>query len=74
VGTGPQIGRGVSLIGNFSDTDIKPPLMFPTPLKFTAGEELGVYLTTTAGAAQAASDLAPGDVEIGLIERVVILE
>jgi len=48
--------------------------MFPTPLKFTAGEELGVYLTTTAGAAQAASDLAPGDVEIGLIERVVILE
>jgi len=68
--TSAQIGRGVGLIGNFSDTDGKFPLFFPQPMKFVAGEELGVYLATVAGPAQAASDLLVADVEIGLIEKV----
>jgi len=68
--TSAQIGRGVSLIGNFSDIDGKFPLMFPQAMKFLAGEELGVYLVTEAGPAQAASDLLVADVEIGLIEKV----
>jgi len=65
-----QIARGLSVIGNYSDTDGKPPLFFDPPLKFAAGEELGVYITTTAGSSQSASDLLIADLEVGLIERV----
>jgi len=65
-----QFARGLSLIGNFSDVDGKPPLFFDPPLVFAPGEELGVYITTAAGASQSASDLAAADLEIGLIERV----
>lgn len=68
--TAAVIGRGLSLIGNKSDVDIKPPLMFPTPIAFGEGEELNVYITTTAGAGQSASDLLVADVEIGLIAVV----
>ncbi len=65
-----QIARGLSLIGNFSNVDGKKPLMFDPPLVFGAGEELSLYVTTIAGAAQNLSDLAVADLEIGLIERV----
>jgi hypothetical protein len=65
-----QIGRGISLVGNMSTVDMKPAFMFPEPILFNDGEELNIYLTTTAGASQSASDLAVADVEIGLIARV----
>lgn len=65
-----QFARGLSLIGNFSDVDGKPPLFFDPPLLFTPGEELGIYITTTAGSSQSASDLAAADLEIGLVERI----
>ena len=65
-----QIARGLSIIGNFSDVDHKLPMLFDPPLTFAAGEELGIYLSTTAGSSQSASDLAAADTEIGLIERV----
>lgn len=62
--------RGLSLIGSFSDIDGKPPLFFDPPLLFTPGEELGIYITTAAGASRSAASLAAADLEIGLIERV----
>ena len=65
-----QFARGYSLIGNHSSIDGKLPMLFDPPLTFTPGEELGVYITTTAGASQSASSLAVADLEIGLIERV----
>jgi len=65
-----QFARGYSLIGNHSDVDQKPPLLFSPPLVFKSGEELGVYVVTTAGAAQNLSDLAAADLELGLIQRV----
>lgn len=65
-----EFARGVSLVGNFSAVDQKPPLLLDPPLVFVPGEELGVYVTTTAGPSQSASDLAAADLEIGLIERV----
>jgi len=67
-----QIARGLSLIGNFSDVDGKPPLFFDPAITFGPGEELGIYLTTAAGSAQSASDLEVADLEIGLIERVKV--
>jgi len=65
-----QFGRGLSFLGNFSDVDQKPPLMFDPPLKFTAGDELGVYWTTVAGAGVSSASLAAADLEVGLIQRV----
>lgn len=65
-----QIGRGLSIVGNHSDIDGKPPFLFTPPRKFGVNEELGIYIVTTAGAAQANSDLLIADLEIGLIERV----
>ena len=69
-----QFARGYSLIGNYSSIDGKLPMLFDPPLTFTPGEELGIYITTTAGDSQANSDLAVADLEIGLIERVRLLE
>jgi len=68
--TSVQVGRGIGLIGNYSDVDGKLPLIFPQPMKFLGGEELNVFIATEAGPAQAASDLLVADVEIGLIEKV----
>lgn len=64
------IARGYSLFGNFSDVDQKLPLLFTPPLVFSAGEELGIYVATTAGATVSAASLAAADLEIGLIEKV----
>lgn len=62
------VAEGYSLIGNHSEVDHRPPLMFREPLIFRGGEELGVYLTTT-------ESTSPGSIgvtysEIGLIEKV----
>lgn len=65
-----QIARGYSLFGNFSDVDRKLPLMFEPALTFSAGEELGIYVSTTAGETVSAASLAAADLEIGLIEKV----
>lgn len=69
-GTAALIGRGVSLIGNNSDVDAKPPIIFPEPIIFNDGEELNVYMTVTAGASYSASGLLVADTEIGIIEFV----
>lgn len=67
------IARGYSILGNYSDVDQKPPFMLDPAIVYLAGEELGIYLTTTAGASQSGSDLVVADVEIALIERVIKL-
>lgn len=65
-----QFARGYSLFGNFSDVDGKLPKIFTPALVFASGQELGIYLSCTAGTSQSASSLAAADVEIGLIEHV----
>jgi hypothetical protein len=65
IGNMDLVGEGQSLIGNFSDQDDRPPLIFPTPITFKAGEELGVYLTTTKGGT--GQNIATDEHEIGLI-------
>lgn len=61
-------GQGVSIIGNYSDVDIKKPFMFPKPITFGAGEELNAYIssiivTNTASIPQAGT-------EVGLIMKI----
>lgn len=64
-----QIGVGPSLVGNYSDTDRRPPLIFPEPLTFESGEELSIYLVTQI--ANSGADMLVTDQEIGLICRSV---
>ena len=63
-----MVGEGYSLIGNFSDVDMKMPLFFPTPLVFPPGEELNIYLTTVKGGN--GQNIAVTKHEITLIETV----
>lgn len=67
-----QTAEGFSLIGNLSEYDNNPPLMFPSPLTFVAGDELNIYLTTEAGGA--GQTLEPSEQEIALICKVRRLE
>jgi len=41
-----NIGAGNSIIGNYSHTDSRLPLIFSAPLRFESGEELSVILNT----------------------------
>ncbi|GAI35902.1 unnamed protein product, partial [marine sediment metagenome] len=64
-----QTAEGFTMIGNLSEYDNNPPLMFPVPLTFVAGDELNIYLTTVAGGTSVPI-LATDEQEIGLITRV----
>ncbi|MBA7654274.1 hypothetical protein ES703_62151 [subsurface metagenome] len=63
-----QTAEGFTMIGNLSEYDNNPPLMFPVPLTFVAGDELNIYLTTVAGGT--VPTLAADEQEIALIEKV----
>jgi len=68
----PVIAEGFSLIGNYSWNDKQLPFIFPEPLVFQPGDELGIYLTTEIG--DSAIPLPVDGQEIGLIEKVTRLE
>jgi len=61
-------GLGSSKIGNYSDTDIKKPFMFPKPITFGAGEELNIYITSDI--VTAAASIPQLGAEIGLIMKI----
>lgn len=63
-----QTAEGFTLIGNLSEYDNNPPLMFPVPLTFVAGDELNIYLTTVkTGDGRPIGQTAH---ELALIEKV----
>ena len=64
-----QIGAGSSVVGNFSSTDQRLPLIFPEPLVFEAGEELTVAVTTQIDGTGANYLIA--DQEVALIMKAV---
>lgn len=45
-GLGTYVAGGNSYIGNYSQIDPRPPLLFSEPLLFEAGDELNVYSTS----------------------------
>jgi len=70
-----SVAQGFSLIGNKSEYDLNDPLMFDPPLKFRAGDELNIYVTTVVtGASNSGQDISQALHEICLIERVTRLE
>lgn len=60
--------EGFTLVGNYSEYDNNPPLIFPTPLTFRAGDELGIYVTTVMGGT--GQVITVDEHEICLIEKV----
>jgi hypothetical protein len=60
--------EGFTLIGNGSEYDNNPPLMFPAPLVFAAGDELNVYVTTEKGGT--GQDISLEEQQICLIQKV----
>lgn len=63
-----MIAEGWSPIGNFTDEDAKPPMIFPEALTFKSGDELGVYVVLEVGSSGQA--LSIYEHEIGLIQKV----
>jgi len=68
VAPGTYYGGGVSVIGAFSHTDPRPPLIFTEPLLFEAGDELNIYMSVLEPAG--ASNIPIINQTIALIETV----
>ena len=69
---GTYVGKGISVLGNYSDKDRREPFVLPTPLHFVAGDELKVYIT--AGQGDNTAVLGKAFVEVAMIEKVKITE
>ena len=69
---GTYFGKGISVLGNYSDKDRREPFVLPTPLHFVAGDELKVYIT--AGQGTNAAVLERAFVEVAMIEKVKVAE
>lgn len=63
-----RLGGGQSVIGNYDHIDTRMPYFFTTPLEFTSGEELNVFVTTVEPVD--GSNIAAVNQVIGLIETV----
>jgi len=71
ISDGTYVGRGVSVIGNYTTVDRREPFVPPTPLIFSEGTEVKMFITAEAhGNATIGRKYA----EIGFIERVKITE
>jgi len=67
-GSCDAIAEGFSLVGNFSDADQRPPMMFDPALEFVSGEELTVYLTTAkTGTGQ---NISAAEQEVAFIQQI----
>jgi hypothetical protein len=64
-----QVGAGSSVVGNFSSTDQRLPLIFEEPLTFAPGEELTIAVTSQI--AGSGESILIADQELGLICRGV---
>jgi len=65
---GVNVGKGRSVIGNYSNSDRRLPFMFTEPMSFAAGEELSVVVNTDVLAGSACITVAQG--EVAFIEKV----
>ena len=68
---GTNIGIGQGIIGNYDSIDLRRPYLFETPLEFTEGESLDVYVNTSIAAGSA--NIAAKDAEIAFILEVSMI-
>jgi len=71
ISAGTHIGRGVSVIGNYTTIDRREPFIPPTPLTFSEGTEVKVFVTAEA---VGSTSLGVKYAEIAFIEKVTITE
>ena len=72
IGTGVTLGRGFSVLGNYTLKDRREPFLPPKPLTFGAGTEVKVFIT--ANAVGSAPSISRKYAELAVIERVTIAE
>ena len=72
ISTGYNIGKGFSVVGNYSAKDRREPFIPPTPLKFKAGDEVKIFITASLTGSGVSIDKKYA--EIALIEKVTIAE
>ena len=72
IGGRDLVAEGQSLIGNYSNIDMRLPFILPEPLVFSPGDELLLYLTT--GRVGTGQDINIDGQEVGLIEAVKGIE
>jgi len=70
--TGTHVGRGFSVVGNYTAIDRREPFVPLKPLVFGAGSEVKFFIT--AGAVGSSAGIKKGYSELAVIERVTILE
>ena len=66
------IAEGHGLFGSYSDIDTREPFLFPSPLIYGPGDELGIYLSTFKEATGA--DISTALQEIALIAKLARTE
>ena len=69
---GIHIGKGFSVIGNYSSRDRREPFIPPRPLTFGAGSEVKFFVT--ASAVGSTTSIPTKYVELAVIEKVTVAE
>jgi len=72
ISAGTHYARGLSIIGNYTEKDRRPPFIPPIPLSFKEGEEVKVYITVGQGTDT--GSISAEYAEIAFIERVIVEE
>ena len=72
ISAGTYVGRGFSVIGNYSLKDRREPFVLPSPVVFKEGEEVKVYVTV--GQATNTGSIGVKFGELAFIERVTVEE
>ncbi|UYL65034.1 MAG: hypothetical protein OBKJMPBA_00002 [Methanophagales virus PBV304] len=72
ISAGTYIGRGFSVIGNYTSKDRREPFVPPALLSFKAGDEVKVFIT--AGGEGSTAEITAKYAEIAFIEKVTLAE
>jgi len=72
ISSGYNIGKGFSVVGNYSSVDRREPFVPPTPLTFKAGDEVKFFIT--ASLTGSGVSIEKKYAEIALIEKVTVTE
>ena len=72
ISAGTHSAKGFSVIGNYTTYDRREPFVLPTPLTFTSGTEVKIFIT--ARAVGSGGTIGQKQAEIAVIEKVTITE
>ena len=70
VSAATAVGAGLSVVGNYDDTDRRLPFVLPVPLEFKEGESLDLYMVTSV--LTGAANIPAASAEVGLLFDVTM--